>query len=87
MNLRKGDTVVILSGKDKGKKGTIDRVLTKKQSVVVAGMNMAKRHLKPSSKYPSGGIVDMTMPLHQSKVMVVTDETETPKTKKAPTKK
>lgn len=68
MKLRKGMTVAVLVGKDRGKKGTVERVLSKTQEVVVSGVNMAKRHVKPNRQYPSGGIVEVAMPLHQSKV-------------------
>lgn len=83
--LRKGSSVVILSGKDKGKKGTVERVLRPTHQVVVGGINMAKKHLKKSSQYPAGGIVEIAIPLHQSKVKVVTDETpeKTPAAKPA----
>jgi large subunit ribosomal protein L24 len=78
MLVRKGDTVVILAGKDRGKRGTVDRVMKDAQQVVVGGMNIAKRHMKPSSKYPSGGIVEISTPIHQSNVMVVNPDTDQP---------
>lgn len=87
MELRKGDTVLILAGKDKGKQGTIERVLRAKRQVVVGGINLMKRHLKPSSKHPSGGIIDLAAPMHQSKIKVITDEAEKPARAKKPAKK
>lgn len=68
MNLRKGMTVMVLAGKDKGKKGAIERVLPKTREVVIAGVNVAKRHIKPNRQYPSGGIIEVAMPLDQSNV-------------------
>lgn len=83
MEVRKGQTVVILSGKDKGKKGTVERYNAKDAQVVVTGLNLAKRHVKPNRQYPSGGIVEIPQPLHQSKVKVVDEEAEKPAKKKA----
>lgn len=73
-HLRRGLSVLILSGKDKGKQGKIEQILRPTNQVVVAGINLAKKHLKKSSKYPAGGIIDLALPLHQSKVKVLTDE-------------
>ncbi len=86
MELKKGNTVLILTGKDRGKQGTIEKVLRKEQKVVVGGLNIAKRHLKPSRQYPSGGIIEIPQPLNQSKVKVITDETPASPAKKAETK-
>lgn len=74
MDIRRGDTVLVLSGKDKGKKGTVENINRTKQSVVVGGLNIMKRHMKPSSKYPSGGIVEIAYPIHQSNIKVVEGE-------------
>jgi large subunit ribosomal protein L24 len=66
--IRKGDKVVIRSGKDKGKQGTVVRVLTD-DKLIVEGVNMVKRHTKPNpNKNQTGGIVDKEMPIHVSKV-------------------
>lgn len=81
MDIRKGTTVHILAGKDRGKTGTVEKVLKEKQSVVVTGLNIMKRHMKPSSKFPSGGIMEISFPIHQSNVKVVDAETEKPKAK------
>ncbi|QQG50130.1 MAG: 50S ribosomal protein L24 [Candidatus Berkelbacteria bacterium] len=67
----KGDKVLIIAGKDKGKTGLVDRVLPKKHKVVVVGANMAKKHLKKSAKNPQGGIIDITLPIHISNVMLL----------------
>lgn len=81
MDIRKGTTVVILAGKDRGKTGTVERVLRDSREVVVTGLNIMKRHMKPSSKYPSGGIVEIAYPIDQSNVKVVDATEEKPKTK------
>ena len=65
--LRKGDDVVVLSGRDKGKTGSILRVLSTKDRVIVDGVNMVKRHTRPSQAQP-GGIVDKEAPIHISNV-------------------
>jgi large subunit ribosomal protein L24 len=70
-NIRKGDNVKILTGKDRGKQGKVIEVLPKVDRVVVEGLNMTKKHMKPSQKSPQGGIVDKAMSLDISNVMVV----------------
>lgn len=69
MKLKKGDEVIITIGKDKGKRGKIERVLTKNHEVVVAGINVFKRHTKKNEK--GGGIVDIVKPLDIAKVAFV----------------
>ena len=71
LHVKKGDTVVVLAGKDKGKEGKIIEALPKKGKVVVEGVNKVKRHTKPSQKYPQGGIIQKESPLHVCKVMLV----------------
>ena len=68
--IRKGDTVVLLSGKDKGKTGEVIRSMPKESKVVVSGVNVAARHRKPSQVNPQGGIERKEAPLHVSKVAV-----------------
>ena len=68
--IRKGDTVVVRSGKDKGRTGTVLRVLPKDGKVVVEGVNVAARHRKPSQANPQGGIERSEAPMHLSKVAV-----------------
>lgn len=70
MRLKKGDTVMIMAGKDKGKKGKIIRVAPDKGKIVIEGLNVAKRHQRPTRNFP-GGIVDKARPLFASKVMLV----------------
>lgn len=71
LNVKKGDTVVVLSGKDKGKQGKIIQALPKKSQVVVEDVNKVKRHTKPSLKAPQGGIIAKEMPLNVCKVQLV----------------
>jgi large subunit ribosomal protein L24 len=70
--IRKGDTVVVLSGKDKGRTGEVVRSLPKEQKVVVSGVNVHARHRKPSQTNPQGGIERKEAPLHVSKVAIAT---------------
>lgn len=71
LHVKKGDTVLVLSGKDKGKKGKIIEALPKSGKVVVEGVNRVKRHTKPSQKIPQGGIIVKEAPLASAKVMLV----------------
>jgi large subunit ribosomal protein L24 len=70
-----GDTVVVISGKDKGKTGKVTRVIADSDKVIVEGINVAKRHTKPSPRNEQGGILDKEMPLHACKVMPVDPKT------------
>ena len=72
--IRKGDTVVVISGKDKGKTGKVTRILREEDRVVVAGVNMIKRHTRPTPRNPSGGIIEREQAIHASKVMPVDPE-------------
>jgi large subunit ribosomal protein L24 len=68
--LRKGDSVVVLAGKDKGKRGTIARRVDDER-LVVEGVNVVKKHVKPNPmKGTTGGVIDKTMPIHQSNVAI-----------------
>lgn len=71
MKIRKGDTVVIIAGKDVGKKGKVELVDQKTKSVRIPDMNMYKRHVKKSEQFPQGGIIDLVRPLHIAKVALV----------------
>ena len=68
--IRKGDTVVVLSGKDKGKTGEVIRSMPKDSKVLVSGVNVAARHRKPTQTNPQGGIERKEAPLHVSKVAI-----------------
>ena len=69
--LRKGDTVVVISGKDKGKKGKILKILIEDDKVIVEGVNRIKRHMRPTPKAQQGGILEREAPIFASKVMPV----------------
>ena len=71
LHVKKGDTVVVLSGKDKGKQGKIITAMPSKGQVVVEDVNKVKRHTKPSMKAPQGGILDKEMPLNVCKVQLI----------------
>ena len=73
--IRKGDTVVVLSGKDKGKTGEVIRSIPKESRVVVSGVNVAARHRKASQVNPQGGIDRKEAPLHVSKVAIADPKT------------
>ena len=73
--LRKGDLVVVISGKDKGKTGKISRIMAEDNKVVVEGINLVKRHMRPTQKNPQGGILEREQPLNASKVMPVDPKT------------
>ena len=72
MKLKKGDTVIVIAGKDKGKQGEITKVLPKENKVEIEGVNVAKRHLAARGQTANtGGIVDKVMPVDASNVMLV----------------
>tara|TARA_Y100001958_G_scaffold65909_1_gene44332 strand:- start:1567 stop:1869 length:303 start_codon:yes stop_codon:yes gene_type:complete len=71
MKIKKGDTVQIITGKDKGKSGRIIKVHTEKQRVVVEGLNMVSKHQRPTQENPQGGIVQTEASIHHSNVMLV----------------
>ena len=71
MNIRKDDTVIVLSGKDKGKKGKVLSVNPKDGKLVAEGINVASRHRKPRKQGEEGGIVRREIPMYASKVMLV----------------
>ena len=74
----KGDKVVVLSGKDKGRTGTVTQVLPKAGKVVVDGINVAARHRKPTQANPQGGLERKEAPLHVSKVAIADPKTGKP---------
>jgi large subunit ribosomal protein L24 len=71
VKLKKGDRVIVLSGKDIGKEGEITRVLLESDRVIVDGVNVAKRHQKATKATMQGGIIDKDMPIHVSNVAIV----------------
>jgi large subunit ribosomal protein L24 len=76
--LRKNDEVIVISGKDKGAKGKILKVIAEKNAVVIEGVNRVKRHTKPTQKMPQGGIIEKELPIHASKVMLLDTKADKP---------
>ena len=71
MKVHREDTVMVLTGKDKGKKGRVIRVFPQQEKVLVEKVNMAKRHTRPTQQLPQGGIIEKEMPLHVSNVQFI----------------
>ncbi|MGD9327601.1 MAG: 50S ribosomal protein L24, partial [Cyclobacteriaceae bacterium] len=71
LHIRRGDTVKVLSGNSKGKKGRVLEVYVNKNRAIVEGVNMVTKHLKPSAANPNGGIEKQEAPIHLSNLMVV----------------
>jgi large subunit ribosomal protein L24 len=78
LHVKKGDKVVVIAGKDKSKTGRILAVDPKEQRVIVEGVNVVKRHTKPSMAYPEGGIVEKEAPVHVSNVQLIDPKTGAP---------
>lgn len=78
MHVKKGDKVQVISGKDKGKQGVILEAYPSKERVIVEGINLVKKHAKPSQMNPQGGIVEMEAPIHVSNVMPLDPESNEP---------
>lgn len=70
VHVRKGDTVLVVTGKDAGKKGKVISVEPAKSRVIVEGINIVKRHRKATPQMPQGGIVEKEAPIHSSNVML-----------------
>lgn len=68
--IKRDDLVVVIAGKDKGTKGRVVRILREVDRVVVEGVNVIKRHTKPTPKNPQGGIIEREAPIHMSNVML-----------------
>jgi large subunit ribosomal protein L24 len=73
LKIRKGDRVQVLSGKDKGRTGVVSRALPDRDKVIVDGVNVAKKHQKPTQAMQQGGIIDKDMPIHVSNVAIICD--------------
>ena len=78
MHVKKGDTVIVISGKDKGKQGVVLEAYPKKDRVLVEGVNIVKKHAKPSQANPQGGIFDQEAAIHVSNVMIIDPKTGNP---------
>ncbi|TSC54386.1 MAG: large subunit ribosomal protein L24 [Microgenomates group bacterium LiPW_16] len=71
MKFKKGDEVLVTAGKDRGKRGKIEKVFPKERTALVTGVNIYKRHLKPRGQDKPGGIIDITKPLNVGKIALV----------------
>ncbi len=79
--IRKNDQVLIISGSEasrKDNKGKVLKALPKQNKIIVEGMNLVKRHTKPSQKHPQGGIMEFSAPIHISNVMLICSKCNTP---------
>ncbi len=74
MNIKKGDTVLIIAGKDRGKQGTVSRALPRVSKVIVEGLNLAKKHIRPQGQTRQGGIIEKAMPIQVSNTMLICTE-------------
>lgn len=82
MKIKVGDNVKILAGKDRGKTGMVTKTLKKEDRVVVEGINVVKRHMKPNGMNQTGGIVELNAPIHVSNVKKIETSEKTKKAKK-----
>ena len=71
LHIKKEDTVIVIAGTDKGKKGRVLRTYPRENRVLVEGVNMIKKHARPSQENPQGGILNQEAPIHASNVMLV----------------
>lgn len=71
MKIKKGDKVLVITGKNRHQTGTVERVFSKKNKIVVSGVNIVKKHLKRSQQNPQGGIIDKSLPIDVSNVMIL----------------
>jgi large subunit ribosomal protein L24 len=78
MKIRKNDNVMVISGNDRGKTGKVLKVFPKNSRVIIEGINLRKRHTKPSQKNPQGGIIEKESPIHVSNVMLLDPKTNEP---------
>lgn len=78
LRIKKEDNVIVISGKDKGKKGRVIAAFPSENRVLVEGVNMVKKHTKPSMQNQQGGIVNQEAPIHASNVMIVDPKTGEP---------
>ncbi len=78
LNIKKGDTVLIITGKDRGKEGTISRAMPQANKVIVEGLNVVKKHIRPQGQTRQGGVIEKAMPIHVSNVMLKCTECNQP---------
>ena len=75
LNIKKDDTVIVISGNDRGTKGRVLEVIAKTERVIVEGVNIISKHTKPNADNPQGGVVKKEAPIHISNVMVICPKT------------
>ncbi len=78
LDIKKNDTVVMISGDEKGKKGRVIDVLPKVSKVLVESLNTVKKHMKPSKKYQQGGIIEKEAPIQRSNLMLICPKCDKP---------
>lgn len=78
IHVKKGDTIYVLNGKDRGKKGKVLSVFPSKHMVLVEGVNIVTKHVKPKSQYQQGGIIHQEAPIYADKVMLVCEKCGAP---------
>lgn len=78
MKIKKNDMVVVIAGNDRGKTGKILKVFPKNNRVIIEGINIRKKHTKPSQKNPQGGILEIEAPINASNVMMLDPKTNEP---------
>ena len=77
LKIKSGDTVKVIAGDHKGSEGTVQKVLIAKNKAIVEGVNMIKKHTKPSAQNPQGGIIEKEAPIHISNLSLLTSKGET----------
>lgn len=78
MFIKTGDKVRVIAGKDKGKEGSVKKILAAENRVIVEGINMIKKHQKPNNANPNGGVIDTEAPISASNVMLIDPSTNEP---------
>lgn len=83
MHIKKGDKIIVLTGKDKGKSGVVSRALPKENKIIISGINVLKVHQKPRKSGEKGQIIDKAMPIHVSNVKLDEKKAKKGKTEKS----
>lgn len=78
MKIRKNDNVIVIAGNDKGRTGKVLKVFPKTSRIIIEGINLRKRHTKPNSKSPQGGILEKEAPINSSNVMILDPKSNEP---------
>lgn len=78
MKIKTGDTVLVLTGKDKGRTGKVERIYKKSDKVLVENINMHKKSIPKTEQYPKGAVIDVSRPVHISNIMTVDPKTKKP---------